>query len=74
MRAPRGTVANIVFKFLLTVPFVWTVENLDAYLKNPRAVVNGGNMPFPGLPVEAQRKAIIAHLATFNEDGSRVSQ
>ncbi len=52
---------------------VWTVENLDAYLKNPRAVVSGGTMSFAGIPVAQQRKAIIAYLATFKEDGSRVS-
>lgn len=52
---------------------VWTVENLDAYLKNPRAVVSAGTMTFPGLPADEPRKAIIAYLASFNADGSRVT-
>lgn len=53
---------------------VWTVEKLDAYIKQPKEVVPAGTMAFPGIPVADQRKAIIAYLASFNEDGSRVSQ
>ncbi len=51
---------------------VWTVENLDAYLKAPREVVPGTTMGFAGIPKTEERAALIAYLASFKEDGSRV--
>lgn len=40
---------------------VWTAEQLDAYLENPRQVVPGTTMTF-ALRDAAQRQAIIAYL------------
>ncbi len=51
---------------------VWTVETLDAYLKAPRDVVPGTTMGFAGIPKPEERKAIIAYLASFASDGTRV--
>lgn len=45
--------------------FTWTEEHLDAYLLNPRSVVPGGKMVFPGLKKEADREDVIAYLKTF---------
>ena len=51
---------------------VWTVENLDAYLKAPREVVPGTTMGFVGIPKVEERAALIAYLASFKVDGTRV--
>lgn len=51
---------------------VWTVENLDAYLKAPREIVPGTTMGFVGIPKAEERAALIAYLASFKADGSRV--
>jgi cytochrome c len=41
---------------------VWTPENLDRYLTNPKDMVPRGSMSFPGLRNEQQRKDVIAYL------------
>lgn len=51
---------------------VWTVETLDRFLTSPREVVPGTAMGFAGIPKPENRKALIAYLASFSADGSRV--
>lgn len=51
---------------------VWTVEKLDAYLTAPRDIVPATTMGFAGLPNPDERKALIAYLASFSADGSRI--
>ena len=41
---------------------VWTVENLTAYITNPKAVVPQGSMSFAGLRNEQQLKDLLAYL------------
>lgn len=41
---------------------VWTVENLRAYITNPKAVVPRGSMSYAGLRNEAQLNDLIAYL------------
>jgi len=41
---------------------VWTVEELHAYLENPRAYLRGTRMAFRGVADEADRAAIIEYL------------
>jgi cytochrome c2 len=41
---------------------IWNTATLDKYLTNPRAVVPGNKMIFPGLPNAADRAAVIAYL------------
>jgi cytochrome c len=53
---------------------VWTVETLDAYLTAPREVVPGTTMGFAGIPKPDERIALIAYLASFAADGSRVAE
>ncbi len=48
---------------------VWDEKTLDAYLKDPKAVVPGTKMAFPGLPTDSDRADVIAYLATFGPDG-----
>jgi len=40
----------------------WTVELFDVYIANPRKVVKGTRMAYPGLKKEKQRKALICYL------------
>lgn len=41
---------------------VWTEDNLRAYLRDPKAVVGGGTMSFPGLRTDQQISDVIAYL------------
>jgi len=43
----------------------WDEATLDTYLKNPREVVPGTKMIFPGVKDDAKRHAVIAYLATL---------
>jgi cytochrome c2 len=40
----------------------WTPETLDQYLLNPRKMVPGTKMAFPGLPKEKDRADVISYL------------
>jgi cytochrome c len=44
---------------------VWTEENLDKFLENPKAVVPGTKMIFPGLKKPEDRANVIAYLKKF---------
>jgi cytochrome c len=43
----------------------WTPEILDAYLADPRAVVPGTKMIFPGIKDKTERANLIAYLETL---------
>jgi cytochrome c len=45
----------------------WTVEELDAYLSNPRGTVHGVKMNFKGLPAENERADVIAYLQSLQD-------
>ena len=45
---------------------VWDKDNLDVYLKKPKAFVKGTKMTFPGIKKESQREDLIAYLNTFH--------
>ena len=44
---------------------VWDEATLDRYLTNPRAVVKGTRMAFPGLKDTADRDNVIAYLKSL---------
>ncbi len=44
---------------------VWTADNLDKWLTNPRKFIAGNKMPFPGLRKEDDRKDVIAYLKSL---------
>jgi cytochrome c len=44
---------------------VWTEEQLDVYITDPRATVPNTKMIFPGLKSETDRQNLIAYLATL---------
>jgi cytochrome c len=46
---------------------VWTEDQLDRYLENPKAVVPRGKMAFPGIPDAQDRADVIAYLKTFSK-------
>jgi cytochrome c len=52
---------------------VWTKEKLETYLKNPRAMVPGTKMIFPGLSNEKDIEDVIAYLSQFGPDGKKKS-
>jgi cytochrome c len=43
----------------------WDPATLDTYLTNPKALVPGTKMIFPGLPKEEDRANVIAYLETL---------
>jgi cytochrome c len=43
----------------------WDDATLDTYLTNPKALVPGTKMVFPGLPAAADRANVIAYLDTL---------
>ncbi len=43
---------------------IWTPENLNKYLENPKAMVPGTKMVFPGLKSAQDRADVIAYLET----------
>jgi cytochrome c len=43
----------------------WNAETLDTYLADPRAVVPGTKMIFPGIKDEKERQDVIAYLETL---------
>lgn len=46
---------------------VWTLETLDAYIENPRALVTRTNMAFPGLRDPQERADVLAYLRDFSD-------
>lgn len=41
---------------------VWTPESMDAWLRQPGAMVQGNGMAFPGIANEADRASLVAWL------------
>ena len=53
-------------KTLGALGVVWTEENLDKWLANPKAILPDSYMSmFPGIPEASDRANIIAYLKTF---------
>ena len=52
----------------------WTVERLDAYLENPKALVSGTRMNFPGLPDATQRHDLMAFLRSHSDSPQNIPE
>ena len=52
---------------LVAVADVWTAENLNGFLENPKSYAPGTKMGFSGLKKETDRANLIAYLATIGE-------
>jgi len=48
---------------------VWTEDELARYIHNPRGIVPGTKMTFPGIQDDQQVGDLIAYLKTFGPDG-----
>ena len=48
---------------------VWDEATLTTYLHDPRGVVKGTKMVFPGLKKDEDIQAVLAYLATFDPEG-----
>lgn len=60
---PAGSAEG--FKYsdaMMNSGITWTVENIDAYLANPKGFVPKNKMVFVGLKKEADRQNLIAYL------------
>ena len=49
----------------------WDEAKLQTYLTDPKAMVPGTKMIFPGLPKESDRDNVIAYISQFKADGSK---
>ena len=50
----------------------WTEAELKKYLKDPKGVVPGTKMVFPGLQSEQDIDNVIAYLKQFGPDGKKI--
>lgn len=47
---------------------IWTVETLDAYIENPRALVSKTRMSFRGIKDPEERANVLAYLRDFSDN------
>jgi cytochrome c len=60
-----GTVEGAKYSAAMTASgIVWTVQNLDSYIANPKGPVPMGTMKFKGLPKAEDRADLIAYLGS----------
>ncbi|MEB8388586.1 c-type cytochrome [Rhodobacteraceae bacterium KMM 6894] len=52
----------------------WTVETLDAYIENPRALVSKTRMSFRGLDDPQDRVNLMAYLRNYSDDPSNIPE
>lgn len=52
---------------------VWTEEEINAFLTNPKDYAKGTKMAFAGLRKEEERADVIAYLANFSPTHSRTT-
>ena len=50
----------------------WDEATLTKYLRNPREIVPGTKMAFPGLGADADIADVIAYLKQFGPDGKKI--
>ncbi|MBW4709149.1 c-type cytochrome [Roseobacter sp. YSTF-M11] len=53
---------------------VWTIETLDAYIENPRALVSKTRMSFRGVKDPKDRADVLAYLRGFSDNPSDVPE
>ncbi|MFY9210489.1 MAG: c-type cytochrome [Aestuariivita sp.] len=53
---------------------VWTLETLDAYIENPRALVSKTRMSFRGVKDANDRANLMAYLRTYSDNPSDVPE
>lgn len=53
---------------------IWTVEALDAYIENPKALVSKTRMNFRGIKDPKKRGDLLAYLRTFSDSPSNIPE
>ena len=53
---------------------VWDLEHLDAYVENPKALVSGTRMSFPGLDDVQERHDVLAYLRRFSASPQNIPE
>lgn len=65
---PAGQHGDFAYsRALLNSGVVWDDAQLDAYLENPQSVIPGGRMAYRGNKNPADRRDLIAYLASLQE-------
>jgi cytochrome c len=52
----------------------WTLERLDAYIENPRALVSGTRMTYRGLKDPSQRHDLMAYLRIYSDSPQNIPE
>jgi len=52
----------------------WTLETLDAYIENPKALVSGTRMNYRGLPDAEARAALMAYLRDWSDKPQNIPE
>ncbi|WP_137699985.1 c-type cytochrome [Marimonas lutisalis] len=52
----------------------WQLENLDAYLENPKALVSDTRMSFDGLEEPKERADVLAYLRQFSDNPQNIPE
>ncbi len=53
---------------------VWHLEELDAYLENPKALISGTRMNFRGLKDPQDRHDVLAYLRSFSDNPANIPE
>ncbi|MBU2982105.1 c-type cytochrome [Lentibacter algarum] len=53
---------------------VWSLDKLDAYLENPKALVSDTRMSFDGLETKKERDDILAFLRQFSDNPQNIPE
>lgn len=76
----RAAAANDGFKYSKSMKragvdgLIWTVETLDAYIENPRALVSKTRMSFRGVKDPQKRADLMAYLRSFSDNPSNIPE
>ena len=49
---------------------IWSAKTFDAFIANPKAVMPGTSMAYPGLKGAGDRKALLAYISAFDAHGA----
>lgn len=52
---------------------IWTPEELDKFIENPKAFAPGTKMAFAGIKKPEERADLVAYLVSLNPDGAAAS-
>ncbi|MCV2893910.1 c-type cytochrome [Lentibacter sp. XHP0401] len=53
---------------------VWDLRTLNAYIENPKALVTGTRMNFPGVKEPEKRADLLAYLRTFSDSPQNIPE